>query len=967
MPVPGIDVYPVPPPRGPLVVRGQVEIRSGENVATVVGLTVASLAPDAVNALRGPAGADGQDGAPGLDAPPGPTGATGPVGPPGAQGAAGPAGLDGQDGQQGDAGAQGATGPAGPPGATGPTGSAGADGLDGRDGTDGLDGQKGDTGPAGATGATGPQGIQGLAGTAGLDGQDGRDGIDGAKGDTGAAGAPGATGSPGPAGADGMPGLDGAPGADGLDGVPGAAGPAGTPGSAGVDGLDGFPGMDGRDGEDQLFGNIPLYPWWQTLQLNPRSGPYSPLIEVGQFINFGVDGPTSGNPHLRSGDTVFRMRATNALSLGGGTSATLFTTTGSLVLAADAGNVVFQTTLTNRFVISGSGEWLLPSSAGSSGQVITSQGPGTAPVWATPSGGGAGAIMQVATVDFGNDPTTSGFFDITGLSSLTLNTNFDVSIAVDPTDPSEAEETCLISGIAISTTVIRCYWHALTVMQGTRKVQFYVPTSVTGTTSATSGNAITVTSTVDLTGSTSTINTTPFAGAQGVVDISTLKCGGVYTVQNVTADAVVDGFTAKNDGFFFWFNVRDATTAFVVRFTENIGNTTTSLRCPDIRDLLAFKNDTVLWYYSNNRWRSTATIPKTWLLGVADVTWAVDQSPFIRTSDGQNRIRVTLTGPQRLEGLAPAVNTQNGEVVIVDNVDGTENLTIGHEDTSVTAASRIVCPSGLDLDLPPRSSVVLAYDDTSQRWRVIAHSAPDSVPKGPGNIMWEDETFQWGITGLSLASTTQIPCPNGNLYWQALGNISAGSVSGTDVIGHSGIISLNSGASTGNIAALFRTLSPTAGLNDNSLCLDARSISLIEFWVNPQQNTSVNMYIGVATAALSTEFGANSAFFSYDSAVSASWQSTTRASSVSTANTVGVTMVTGSWVKLKIEFRGWTGSAFSQVGFYINDVQVSRHNGNILGAVNVSPAVRIQTTTTAIRSIQVDRCRIHTREDFLWT
>ena len=40
MPVPGLTTYPNPPDRGPLAIRGQVRMRSGENEAQVVGITI---------------------------------------------------------------------------------------------------------------------------------------------------------------------------------------------------------------------------------------------------------------------------------------------------------------------------------------------------------------------------------------------------------------------------------------------------------------------------------------------------------------------------------------------------------------------------------------------------------------------------------------------------------------------------------------------------------------------------------------------------------------------------------------------------------------------------------------------------------------------------------------------------------------------------------------------------------------
>lgn len=97
--------------------------------------------------------------------PQGATGATGPTGP------AGPQGIQGIQGPTGATGPTGPTGPQGPKGDTGDTGPTGPQGLQG---IQGVKGDTGDTGPQGPqgiqgpTGATGPQGPQGIAGPEGL-------------------------------------------------------------------------------------------------------------------------------------------------------------------------------------------------------------------------------------------------------------------------------------------------------------------------------------------------------------------------------------------------------------------------------------------------------------------------------------------------------------------------------------------------------------------------------------------------------------------------------------------------------------------------------------------------------------------------------------------------------------------------------------------------------------------------------
>lgn len=127
---------------------------------------------------RGQRGADGYP-IPGPIGPAGPIGATGSTGATGTTGDTGPTGATGPAGPTGATGATGATGSTGATGGTGATGTVGQDGRPGFDGERGkrgedswaIPGAQGAQGPTGATGATGPAGssavIQGPPGTDG--------------------------------------------------------------------------------------------------------------------------------------------------------------------------------------------------------------------------------------------------------------------------------------------------------------------------------------------------------------------------------------------------------------------------------------------------------------------------------------------------------------------------------------------------------------------------------------------------------------------------------------------------------------------------------------------------------------------------------------------------------------------------------------------------------------------------------
>ena len=225
------------------------------------------------------------------------------------------------------------------------------------------------------------------------------------------------------------------------------------------------------------------------------------------------------------------------------------------------------------------------------------------------------------------------------------------------------------------------------------------------------------------------VNAGSTSGALGVVDISALECGGMVSFQNVTADATIDGFTAKPDGFWFICHVRDSGTGFCVKLLEQVGSTTTSILTPDIRDLRLFKNDAVMLFYSNSRWRAVAWMPKIFAPGITSLTWAAQQNDLARTSATQNVLRVTLTGNQMLTGVVPdnsGAGSPNGELLFIENVDSVDTLTIAHASTASAAANRFNLPNGLPLQIGPLSCALFIYDDTSQRWRVIG-APPQSL------------------------------------------------------------------------------------------------------------------------------------------------------------------------------------------------------------------------------------------------
>lgn len=189
----------------------------------------------------------------------------------------------------------------------------------------------------------------------------------------------------------GFPGQDGA---DGSDGLPGATGPQGPPG---------FTTLQPSTFEERAEEPSEFVPrgWGNSLRSNPRTGGANAFVDVGDFINFGLTGLTSGQ--IRSSDALFRVNAANALQLLGGTTALLSGNGGSATCLLDTG-ATLTTGSTNRLVIASTGEWTTP--AGSSGQVLTHQG-AASPSWATPASPARDALLPLLTENLDNDEDLS--------------------------------------------------------------------------------------------------------------------------------------------------------------------------------------------------------------------------------------------------------------------------------------------------------------------------------------------------------------------------------------------------------------------------------------------------------------------------------------------------------------------------------------------------------------------------------
>lgn len=183
----------------------------------------------------------------------------------------------------------------------------------------------------------------------------------------------------------GEPGPPGPPGPTGPTGPAGATGPAGPAGPTGPQGPQGPADITLVDGAGIIVDN---------------TDPSAPVVSVDTAwaAEWTANHKWSDGVGLifGTGDdvTVEFDGADFNVSVSGGMTSSV---TGDYEIAALTYKIT--TDGVERFEIDADGAWLLAADAGTSGQVLTSNGAGAPPTWETPSGGGGSAYGIYASSD----------------------------------------------------------------------------------------------------------------------------------------------------------------------------------------------------------------------------------------------------------------------------------------------------------------------------------------------------------------------------------------------------------------------------------------------------------------------------------------------------------------------------------------------------------------------------------------
>lgn len=158
------------------------------------------------------------------------------------------------------------------------------------------------------------------------------------------------------------------------------------------------------------------------------------------------------------------------------------------------------------------------------------------------------------------------------------------------------------------------------------------------------------------------------------------------------------------------------------------------------------------WSNSNgNPWQTKDTGLGRGAAGVVAITNAstgggtirsVPLSPSQITSDQNNyapgtalHYRLSTDASRVVTGLS--ISQVDGQLAHILNV-GSNDLTLAHQGAGSTAANRIICPGAADVVLAGGESVLLVYDSTSSRWRVVKQGNGGGGSSGTTTVSTQD-------------------------------------------------------------------------------------------------------------------------------------------------------------------------------------------------------------------------------------
>lgn len=216
--------------------------------------------------------------------------------------------------------------------------------------------------------------------------------------------------------------------------------------------------------------------WSATLAVSTLSGANSPSINAGQRLDFAGGGlaggdvrgaaglrleATAGNAILNSAGVTQATGGGNGLSaqaafaaLSAGTSSCIvFPSSEVRLTAGGASQIRMLTNGVERLEIESGGAWQLGGLVGASGNVLTSQGAGTPPLWAAPAAAAVAMTDATVTVAYGAHSATATVVDAAILVGSRVGIFWGTVLDTDVNDPELDAVTFTCAPAAGSMTV----------------------------------------------------------------------------------------------------------------------------------------------------------------------------------------------------------------------------------------------------------------------------------------------------------------------------------------------------------------------------------------------------------------------------------------------------------------------------------------------------------------------------------
>jgi len=211
-----------------------------------------------------------------------------------------------------------------------------------------------------------------------------------------------------------------------------------------------------------------------------------------------------------------------------------------------------------------------------------------------------------------------------------------------------------------------------------------------------------------------------------------------------------------------------------------------------------------------------------------------------------------------------------------------------------------------------------------------------------GTFHLSDDFTCGGVAATAIPNWTETNSASGTNTKQAGG------------VNHSGVLRLTTGAASGNNKRLH--LGNTASDPSFSPANFDRFIWIVRI----PTITTVTVRLGLMQDISAASGGTAGAYFQFDPAVSAGWQTVTRQASASTANT-SINVVAGSWYALearRLDSGNWE--------FWINGVLRFTHSATP-PTTDCAFGVFVATGAAAARNVDLDYCFARGNLGQMWT